>query len=951
MTMKMHGWMPRALAVALLSMALAATHAQPQPQPQPQARPAPVKARPAVAKVAAAKAAVTPVALVAPVTAVAVRELGGIEEYRLPNGLQVLLFPDATQTTTTVNITYRVGSRHEAPGEYGMAHLLEHLLFKGTERQKDIPGAMAQRGVRFNGTTTVDRTNYYASFNASADTLAFLLDLEADRMANSRVAKADLDTEMTVVRNEFERGENMPFAVLSQRVNAAAFTWHPYGNATIGPKSDIENVPIEKLQAFYKRYYRPDNATLLIAGQFDKAATLALIARHFGPVPKPAAPVPQPYTVEPAQDGERSVVVRRVGGQPILLAAYHVPAITHPDTPALIVYGLLMSLQPSGQLYKQLVESKLAVAAGIGGAGGAEPGAINAFAALPLDADVSKVETLLLDLAEGRTSKPFEDSELARVREIAINGYRQQMKNPEALIQQISGLIAAGDWRLLFQIMEDIQKVTLADVERVRAAYVKPANRTLGRYLPASSVERVEIPAAPPLDQRLAALQGPPKVESGEQLEPVPAVLESRMVRTTLPSGISLHTLQKQTRGNTVVLQMQLRWGERDATFARNGTGLVAQLMNEGSANISKQQLQDALIKLRASLNISSYDQGATVYLSAERDTLLPALRVAAEVLRRPSLPQDAFERETKAGLAGIEASRKEPGVLRQEATRGHYNKARGVTLGHPDYVMSVDERIADTKATTLDDVKRFHADYWSANEAHVSVVGALPDGVAAELDTLFGDWKKPAAPKFVRHIPQHVAVPPARFDAIARDKANAIVRLHQALPLNSEAPDYPALELAVHIFGGGGLESRLSERVRQKEGLTYGVGANLGAGFWGNAGGFDIQGSYEPAVRERIIAIVQEEVARMAALGVTAAELARAKKDILEGRKQGRADPGNLAGGLSSLAERGETWVAVQRRDDALAAVTVEQANAAWRKHIRADSFIISTAGDFKTP
>lgn len=928
----------KSLRIGLALVCLAAALAPAQAQTL-HAR-ATTKAAPRPAQVAAA-----------PARPVAVRALGGIEEYRLPNGLQVLLFPDSTQTTTTVNITYRVGSRHESPGEYGMAHLLEHMLFKGTPRQTDIPGAMAQRGVRFNGSTTVDRTNYFASFNANADTLAFLLDLEADRMVNSRVAKADLDTEMTVVRNEFERGENQPFAVLAQRVNAAAFAWHPYGHATIGPKSDIENVPIEKLQAFYKRYYRPDNATLLIAGAFDKAAALALIAKDFGPVARPAEPMPQPYTVEPAQDGERTVVVRRVGGQPILLAAYHVPAVTHPDTPALMVYGLLMSLQPSGQLYKQLVEPKLAVAAGIGGLGGADPGTASAFAALPPGADVAKVETLLLDLAEGRGAKPFDESELVRVRDIAVNSYRQQMKNPEALIQQISGLIAAGDWRLLFQLMEDIPKVTLADVERVRAAYFRPANRTLGRYLPADAVERVAIPAAPPLDQRLAGLKGPPQVEEGEQLEPVPAVLESRMSRTTLPSGISLHTLRRQTRGNSVVMQMQLRWGERDATFARNGTGMVGQLMSEGSAGYDKQQLQDALIKLRAGLNIVSYDQGATIFLSAERDTLLPALRVVADTLRRPQLPQDAFEREIKAAIAGIEASRQEPSVLRQEATRGHYNRARGVSLGHPDYVMGVDERIANLKATTLDDVRRFHADYWSANDAQLSVVGALPDGLGAEVEKLFGDWKKPSAPAYVRYIPHHVDIPPARFDAIARDKANAILRLHEALPLNSEDADYPALELAVHIFGGGGLESRLSERVRQKEGLTYGIGASLSAGFWGDDGNFAIQASYAPDRRERVIAVVKEELARMSAEGVTAAELARAKKDILEGRKQGRADPGALAGGLSTLAERGETWAAAQARDDKLAAVTVEQANAAWRRHIDPGRFVISTAGDFKTP
>ncbi|MFG6468959.1 M16 family metallopeptidase [Roseateles sp. BYS87W] len=884
-----------------------------------------------------------------PVVPQAVRALGGIEEYRLPNGLQVLLLPDATQTTTTVNITYRVGSRHEAPGEYGMAHLLEHLLFKGTARQTDIPGAMAQRGVRFNGTTTVDRTNYFASFNANADTLAFLLELEADRMVNSRVAKADLDTEMTVVRNEFERGENQPFAVLNQRVAAAAFAWHPYGRATIGPKSDIENVPIEKLQAFYKRFYRPDNATLLIAGAFDKAATLAAVARHFGPVAAPATPVPQPYTVEPAQDGERTVVVRRVGGQPLLLAAYHVPAITHPDTAALIVYGLLMSLQPSGQLFQQIVEPKLALAAGVAGVGGVDPGTVSAYAVLPPGADVDRVQARLLDLVEGRGAPAFTEAELARVRDIAVNSYRQQMKNPEALIQQISGLIAAGDWRLLFQLMDDLPQVTLADVERVRSAYFKPANRTLGRYLPAEQVERVEIPAAPPLAQRLASLKPPPQVEEGEQLAPVPAVLEARTTRLRLPSGIELHTLRKQTRGNTVVMQIQLRWGERNATFARNGTGLVGALMDEGSAGFTRQQLQDALIQHRASFNVSSGDQGATVVLSAERDTLLPALRVVVDALRRPLFPQDAFDREVKATLAGLEASRQEPAVLRQEATRAHYNLARGVSLGHPDYVMSVDERLANLRATTLDDVKRFYADYWSANEAQVQVVGALPDGLAAEVDALLGDWKKPAAPRFVRDVPTHVAVPAARFDAVARDKANAIVRLHQPLAVNADDADQAALELAVHILGGGGLESRLSARVRQREGLTYGIGASLSSSAWGNAGSFSVQASFAPAQRERVIAVIQEEFARLTADGVTAAELQRAQHDILEGRRQSRADLGAIAGGLAGLAERGLTWAYAQQRDDALAAVTVEQVNAAWRKHIRADGFIISTAGDFR--
>ena len=931
--MKRHLLATPALSALLLSLSLATTPLWAQT----------VKKKDAPA---AKPAVVAPVPVPAPAF---VREMGGIEEYRLPNGLQVLLFPDAAQTTTTVNITYRVGSRHEAPGEYGMAHLLEHMLFKGTQRQNDIPGEMAKRGVRMNGTTSVDRTNYYGSFNANADTLAFLIDLEADRMVNSRVAKADLDKEMTVVRNEFERGENNPIQVLLTRVNSATYTWHPYGKVPIGPKSDIENVPIGKLQSFYKRYYRPDNATLLIAGQFDKAATLALIGKHFGPLANPAEPVPVPYTVEPAQDGERSVVVRRVGGQPILLANYHIPAVSHPDTAPLIVYGMLMSLQPSGQMYKQLVEPKLALAAGLGGIGGVDPGAMNAFAFLPPDADVDKIQAQWLDLVEGRTTKPFEESELTRVRDIAVNSYRQQMKNLEALIPQISGLIAAGDWRLLFQLMEDIPKVTLADVDRVRKAYFVPANRTLGRYLPADAVQRVEVPAAPPLDARLAQLKGPPKVEEGEQLEPIPSVLESRTVRTKLPSGIELHTLRKQTRGNSVQVQIQAQWGDRDTTYKRLGTGMVGQLLNEGTAQISKQQVQDAFIKLRAGFGVSSGDQGVTVNLTAERDTLLPALALVATLMREPSLPQEAFDRLLKAGIAGMEASRKEPETLRQEAVRGHYNQARGLSLGHPDYWMGLDERLAQQQRMTLADVRGFHADYWSANKLRVTAVGALPEQLDAAVEQFFGNWKKPAAPAFVRHIPQFKEVPAARFDAIARDKPNAIVHFEQQLALSEPDPDAIPLRVAVHIFGGGGLESRLNERLRQKEGLTYGSNAWLNVGHWGNAASVGLYATYAPDKRARVIEVLQEEIKRMTEAGITAAELARAKKDIAEGRRQSRADLGALAGALQSLAEQGETWAQSQQRDEALASLTVEQVNAAWRKHVRPEAFVISTAGDFK--
>jgi zinc protease len=932
-------WNPRVIQfkkivlVALVSSALSSWATTPAPAP----------AKAPSAKTAGARG--TP-ATQAPLF---VRKLGGIEEYRLPNGLQILLFPDEGQSTTTVNITYRVGSRHEGQGEYGMAHLLEHLQFKGTPAHRDIPEEFARRGVRYNGNTDADRTSYFASFNANADTLAWTLGLEADRMRNSFIARADLDKEMTVVRNEFERGENEPMAVLAQRVQAAAYAWHPYGHATIGPKSDIENVPIENLQAFYHRYYRPDNATLFVAGKFDRDAVLSLVAREFGAVARPAGIVPQPYTVEPAQDGERSVTVRRVGGQPALMAYYHLPAFAHPDSPAILVYEQLLSMQPSGSLYKTLVETKAAVGAGVSGLGGHDAWGATAVAVLPPDGDVDKVQQQLLDLVEGRAEAHFDEADLQRVREMALMSYRQQMKDPEALIQQLSNVEATGDWRLQFQVMQELPKVTLADVERVRAAYFRPANRTLGRYLPASEVERVAIPAAPALEERLASLQEPPKVEDGERFVPTPQAIAARTKVETLPSGIVVHTLAKQTRGNTVVATVNLRWSSARETTPLRGTTMVSALMSEGSTTMSRQALQDALVRLKANMQLSSGNQEATLVVTAEKDTLLEALKLAADVMRHPAFPAQPFERMRVAQLAAIEAGRKELGTLMNEATRGPTNAARGAKRWDPDYQASVDEMLDEYRTTTLEDVKRFHAGFWSANDARVAVVGAVPEGFAPAIEQLFGTWKNPAAPAFEQYLPRHIEVAPARYDVQADDKTSAALHLWKGLALNHEDADFQPLRLAAYILGGGSLENRLNTRIRRELGLTYGASADLNCGYWGDDGAFTVDATFAPQNRDKVVAAIEAELAAFTRDGPTEAELARAKHDLLEGLQQGRTDDGGVAGTTIFLDTVHRDWTYVGNRDAQLERVTLAQVNEAWRRHFGDHRFGVVTAGDFK--
>lgn len=237
----------------------------------------------------------------------------GITEYLFDNGLRLLLFPDNSQSKVSVNMTVMVGSRQEGYGETGMAHLLEHMVFKGTPTHPNIPKALNQHGAQFNGSTSPDRVNYFETLTATDENLEFAIALEADRLVNSLIRKEDLESEMTVVRNEFERSENSPDAVLMKRIAAAAYEWHNYGKPTIGNRSDIERVPVVNLRAFYQKFYQPDNVVVVIAGKLDVTKTLSWVNKHFGRLPRPERKLDPAWTEEPAQDGERLVTLRRVG--------------------------------------------------------------------------------------------------------------------------------------------------------------------------------------------------------------------------------------------------------------------------------------------------------------------------------------------------------------------------------------------------------------------------------------------------------------------------------------------------------------------------------------------------------------------------------------------------------------------------------------------------------------
>ncbi|VAV85696.1 peptidase M16 domain protein, partial [hydrothermal vent metagenome] len=357
----------------------------------------------------------------------------GITEYMLDNGMKVLLFPDNSSQTITVNITYKVGSRHEGYGEKGMAHLLEHMVFKGSPKHEDIPKELTSHGARPNGTTWYDRTNYFETFNATDENLDWALDLEADRMVNSYIAKEDLESEFSVVRNEFESGENSPTGVLMKKVISTAYLWHNYGQSTIGNRSDIERVPIDNLKAFYKKYYRPDNAVLMVTGKFNTDKTLDLIQKKFGNIKNPSAALRDVPTIEPPQDGEKRVTLSRVGDLQIISALYHTPAGSHEDYAALAIAEDVLTDQPSGRLYKALIDEKKSSSLWSFAPFTKEPSFIYINVDVPSDKSLTEAETTFLSLLDNFSNNPVTEGELKRAKANILKQIDQIYRNSSFL--------------------------------------------------------------------------------------------------------------------------------------------------------------------------------------------------------------------------------------------------------------------------------------------------------------------------------------------------------------------------------------------------------------------------------------------------------------------------------------------------------------------------------------
>lgn len=863
----------------------------------------------------------------------------GVTEYRLVNGLRVVLFPDASKDTATVNMTYLVGSRQENYGETGMAHLLEHLIFKGSKNFPNPTKEFTNRGFRMNGSTWLDRTNYYVSFTATEDNLKFALAWSADAMRNSFIAKKDLDSEMSVVRNEYEMGENRPSSVLMKRMQSMMYDWHNYGKSTIGNRSDIEHVRIENLQAFYHRYYRPDNAVLTVSGKFDVQKTLEWIVKDFSLIQNPKEALPAEWTVEPTADGERVFEIRRKGETQMVAVGYRIPSALHPDALGVEVATEVLADSPNGRLYDALVKTGLAANVFGYAVGAKEPGFVIFGASVKKGESLEKVKDKLIETIEGSLKqKPVTSKELTRTKAQMETMYERAFADPEGFGVGLSEYIALGDWRLFFYGRDKTKDVTAQQADSAADKYFVRDNRVVGLFIPDDNPQRAEITKAPSAEELLANYKPQGAAQKIEAFDSSFDNLDKRTQRIDI-GDLNIALLPKQTRGETVTVCMKFKSGDEKNLFGKSSLQPVAAAMlTRGTKTMTRSEIEDRMTELKMAGSITNF--------TTTRKNLPAALELVFDVMHNSIMPQDEFDQFKKQMQVMIESMRDKPDALAQNAITQHFNT---YPKGDPRHEYSLDESLEQLNRLTVDQVRAFYKEFGGTSRGEISIVGDFdPKAVEKIIRDDYAKYVSKA--HYAPIVTEYRPVQATRVVIDTPDKENATIVARSVFPINDTSPDAPALTVANWILGGGtGLSNRLIERLRQKEGLSYGAGSHVRIPAKGDNGSFVFRAIVAPQNMLQAEASARDVIAKAIKDGFTDQEVEEAKKGLLQAMQVARSQDDVVARSWNDKMENQSTWVFSKKQAEAISKLTTADVNAALRKYIKPDEITFVLAGDQK--
>ncbi|RXM48392.1 pitrilysin family protein [Flavobacterium sp. YO12] len=888
-----------------------------------------------------------------------VQELGGIEEYQYqPNGMNILLIQDNSAPVVTVQIVYRVGSKHEVTGNTGSTHLLEHLNFKGTptfnkRKGTAIFSVLQNIGANMNATTWYDRTNYYETI--PSDQIEVAMHIEADRMRNSLLLKEDKDSEMTVVRNEFERAENNPNTALATEIMAAAYMAYPYHHATIGWRADIENMPMEALKKFYDTYYWPDNATLTIIGDFQKENVFKLVDKYFGKITKAPHSMPEPYTTEPVQYGPRRVVMKKPGQQSVVLVAYKTPGRMHADSPALAVLSEIIGSGTSSHINKTFVDTGIAMYGYAQASNFKEVNLLTIGLGLTPDKKQEEISSQLAAMIERIKKDGVTQAEVDRV--IAkLNATTILSRDGSAAIaDELNEAIAGGDWKDYITGSERLSKVTVADVNRVAKQYLVEDQSTTGYFIPVQKGEQTKTMAQankvnendskvffrnPELAETETAI--PSTVQAMEQIQ--------SNYETIVSSVKGENYVRKSVAGIDVV---SVKTGAKDLVtvsasfpiadyFNKGGNslvpGFVTQLLEAGTTKNNKFQFAEKLEKIGLSINVGADKYNININFKCLKKDLNQAIALLSEELRYPLFDEKEFQLVKKQFASSLKQRLDNP------KTQGGQTLMQALyTKGNPNYSLDTDASLKELEAITLNDLKAFHNTYFGTKGMHLVAAGDV------DTKTLYTSLNNNFKGFMSGEVAGIKSVEPTKVNGQTKvvfipQKSSAEMFIGQYTGIKRKDKDFLPFYIATGILGGD-FSGRLMMTVRDNDGLTYNIssahsGHDYAGGYW------YVNASFNPQLFQKGLDATMVQINKWAKDGVTAEELTAKKANLIGSFKVGLATTSGLSGTILKNLERGNNPEYLEQYVKDIEAVTLDQVNQSIKKYVDLDKLVIIKAG-----
>lgn len=890
-----------------------------------------------------------------------IKELGGIEEYLYqPNGMNVLFLQDNASPVVTVQIVYRVGSKNEVLGNTGSTHLLEHLMFKGTptfnkKNGNTITDVLQNTGAQLNATTWYDRTNYFETL--PSDKIALALQIEADRMRNSLLLKEDKEAEMTVVRNEFERGENNPNSLLDKEIWASAYIAHPYHHSTIGWKSDIEKAPIEVLRNFYNTYYWPDNATLTIIGDFKKENVFELIEQYFGKITKAPNVMPQPYTEEPQQYGPRKIVIKKSGELGVVNKAYKIPGALHEDLPALNILGEIIGSGPSAILSKNFVDTRLGIYAYANATNFKEVGLFTIGVGFPVTSKHEDIDAKISEVVAKIQKDGVTQDEVNRV-VAKISAQTILARDGSGVIaSELNEAIAAGDWTDYITGVDRLKKVTPADVLKVAQKYLVEDQSTTGYFIPKQKGTQNPdttqannfMPENGPFYYR-DANHGHDHEESVKnislvQVKDAAESVEERLSEKTASAykrekvaGIDVVSVKTSAKDFVTVAASISLGNYANETKNTAIPSLTAAMLSKGTTLNDKFKFSEKLQKLGVNLNVNASTFKINIGFKCLKKDLDQVITLLAEELRNPLFDTKEFENLKQQFIGSTQQNLNDPGERGSIAlVQAIYPKA------NPNYSLNVEDGIANIKNATLDEVKAFHKKYFGPASMHLVIVGDTEGAnLNASLKKSFKNWNGGV----VENMKFEEAVKsPSKTEVITiAEKPSAELFIGQYTGLKRSDADYIPFYIANYTLGAG-FAGRLMQTVRDNDGLTYSISSGMGGNI--STGGYwMVNASFNPTLFQKGLDATNVQIDKWVKDGITAAELENKKTNLIGSFKVGMSTTNGMTRTILSFVERGlePDYIAQYPKD--IEKVTLEQVNNAIKKYIQLDKMIIIKSG-----